>query len=50
MKTFKYLLEVEKFTNELKKGKTNFSEKRFNDITNQFTTVGFIVIITKDLI
>ena len=24
--------EVEKFTNELKKGKTNFSEKRFNDI------------------
>lgn len=32
--------EVERFTNELKKGKTNFSEKRFNAITNQFTTVG----------
>jgi len=32
--------EVEKFTSDLKKGKTKFDEKRFSNITNQFTTVG----------
>lgn len=38
--TKKVRSEVEKFTNELKKGKSKFDEKRFNDVTNQFTTVG----------
>ena len=38
--TKKVRAEVEKFSSDLKKGKSNFSEKRFNDITSQFTTVG----------
>lgn len=32
--------EVEKFTEELKKGKSKFDEKRFKAITNHFTEVG----------
>jgi len=38
--TKKVRAEVEKFTSDLKKGKSSFSKKRFNDITSQFTTVG----------
>ncbi|MCX6075372.1 MAG: ATP-binding protein [Campylobacterales bacterium] len=38
--TKKVRAEVEKFTNELKKDKNKFNEKRFKDITNHFTEVG----------